>query len=128
MKTLDEIKDAYNNKEYENKMDYKHFKKYSENHVFDEEQSIKWNREQVQIKNQEALEYSRKYREEVNRLNTLLTEDIIKAMMIEYNINEIQAKYVYDYTYSEYHSSGINDVINYLDDILRLIFNFNSVK
>ena len=56
------------------------FKIYSENYVFDEDKSVKWNREQVKIKNEEyALEKTR-LKELEEQTKDKLIEDIAKML------------------------------------------------
>lgn len=126
--TLEEIRIAYNNKEYENKLPYPNKSKYKENHVFDEEKSVKWNRVEVDVQNQLLQVEKENYRAESYRLETKLKEDIIKAICNENKgINYEQARIIYEYVYREYHSS-FSDVFNYIDDFIDLIERVNNAK
>ena len=48
MKTLYKVQEAYANKEYDVDLDFPRLNRYKEFHVFDEEKSVKWNREEVE--------------------------------------------------------------------------------
>jgi len=97
-------------------------KKVPANHIFDEDKSVKWNREQVERNNAE-------YQNEVKRLNTeknkrrdsILT-DIYTAIQNEvgHGISLEKAKSLWDYAYEQGHSYGIHDVMCNLYEIMDL--------
>ena len=61
------------------------FKIYPENYVFDEDKSVKWNREQVKIKNEEYTLEKIRLEELEEQTKDKLTEDIAKML---YNITD----------------------------------------
>lgn len=98
-------------------------KKAPENYVFDENQSVKWNKEQVKINN-------RKYKEEVARLNTLknksrdsVYEDIYRNIQREvgHDLSRDKAKVIFEYAYKQGHDYGITEVKHYLDEIMEVV-------
>lgn len=98
-------------------------KKVPENYVFDEDQSVKWNKEQVEINN-------RKYKEEVARLNTLknkardsVYEDIYKYIQGEvgHNLPRDKASAIWGYAYEQGHAYGISEIKIYLDEIIEVV-------
>ena len=100
----------------------KSVKKVKADHVFDENKSVKWNREQVEINNAA-------YRAEVARLNTeknKAREDVIN-MIIEKIQSEVgtslskrKAKAIWELAYEERHSYGFYDVREYLFKLVAL--------
>lgn len=98
-------------------------KKVPKNYVFDEDQSVKWNKEQVAINN-------RKYIEEAARLNTLknkardsVHEDIYKHIQSEvgHDLSRDKAKVIFAYAYEQGHAYGITEVKHYLDEIIEVV-------
>lgn len=98
-------------------------KKVPENYVFDEDQSVKWNKEQVEINN-------RKYKEEVARLNTLknkardsVHEDIFKNIQREVgqDLSRDKASAIWRYAYDQGHAYGISEIKIYLDEIIEVV-------
>lgn len=98
-------------------------KKVPENYVFDENQSVKWNKEQVAINN-------RKYKEEAARLNTLknkardsVNEDIYRNIQEEvgHDLSRDKAKVIFAYAYEQGHACGITEVKHYLDEIMEVV-------
>lgn len=98
-------------------------KKVPENYVFDEDRSVKWNKEQVAINNQ-------KYKEEVAKLNTLknkardsVHEDIYKHIQSEvgHDLSRDKAIAIFQYAYEQGHANGITEVKHYLDEIMEVV-------
>lgn len=94
--------------------------KYKIGYVFDEDKSVKWNREEVERLN-------KLHEEEVKRLNIqkdkmfLEWVDAVKLyIMEETKVEKNQANKIYNYLYIEYHSYGLTEVIIHLDDLLEL--------
>ena len=101
----------------------KNIKKVKPDHIFDEDRSVKWNREQVEINNAA-------YQAEVVRLNTeknKARDDVIN-MIIEKIQSEVgaslskrKAKAIWNFAYKERSSYGIYDVCNYLFNLIDLV-------
>lgn len=81
-------------------MKYPNTKKYSENHIFDEDKSVKRNKEMVLQKNDEIAKQIKEYKVEKNRLHTLFREDIMKSLVKYYNVNEKIAEVIYNKIYN----------------------------
>lgn len=113
---IEEIRDKYNNEEYDTKLPYIGFgKKYSEGHIFDEDKSVKWNKEKV-IKENELIKKQRMaYEEDRGRLCGLLRDDCIRSLVKYNGLNEAQAEKLYYYVYNNHHSS-MNDFFVYLEE------------
>ena len=89
-------------------------KKVSEDHVFDEELSVKRNRELVKEHNQRVIELRTELQKQQNLLHQQLTDDVIKYIQENYNLNETQARKVERFVYQEYHSY-MSDYFCYID-------------
>ena len=91
--------------------------RYSENHIFDEDKSVKWNREEVVRRNEEI-------RNERNTLQTTRYKSINEAeiSIIEYlcesypTINESVVKKIYNKIYNESFRDRFNCTIQYVID------------
>lgn len=100
--------------------------------VIDEEKSVRWNREKVE-------EYRRSYEEEEKRLRKIKNDRInqIVDVVIELIANELynipyfkgmdediirkKAEKIYYKAYDHGHSSGIRDVLTYVEEYVDLI-------
>ena len=98
-------------------------RKVPQNFIFDENQSVKWNKEQV-IANNNA------YAEEVARLNTLknkrrdsIYEDIYFTIQCEvgHDLSREKAILIWNYAYEQGHSYGISQICNYLEELICLV-------
>ena len=98
-------------------------KRVPSNYIFDEDKSVKWNKEQVAINNEN-------YQKEVARLNTeknkrrdSILEDIYKAIQYEvgHNITRKQAQAVWNYAYEQSYSFRFNSILNCLYVIMELV-------
>lgn len=113
------IKNNWDNNEYKNKMDYPK-NKYKEGHIFDENQSVKWNKEEV-IRHNELIDIKKKeYQAESNRLNSKLWNDVVEALMEDYNFNKAQAEKIWSFAYAEKHSY-MGDTFGYAEELADLV-------
>lgn len=88
--------------------------------IIDEEKSVRWNREEVERRNKEMkerIEENRRQRREKERQQD---EDIIRAYANESGLTEEQVGKIYRHAYSQYHSSGISEVIDELNELISL--------
>ena len=99
------------------------FKKLPVGYITDENQSVKWNREQVEISNA-------RYNDEVARLNSLknakrdeLYEDIYATIQdyVGHGFTREQAITVWNYAYSKGHAYGMSDIVSELDDLVYMV-------
>ena len=99
-------------------------------YVFDENRSVKWNREQV-------AENHRKYDQEVARLNTQrnkrrdeILEEIYKRIQAEVGsgFSRESAKAVWLYACKEWSSCNIRDILCYLQRLLELLRTITGKK
>lgn len=107
------------------------FKRVPANFIFDENKSVKWNRDMV-------AESNANHQAEVARLNTAknkardeIYEDIYYAIQCEIgnSLTREGAMAIWNYAYELGHACGIHDIMSHLYDILELIKKvLNSVK
>lgn len=92
------------------------------NHVFDENQSVKWNRERVEVNNA-------RYQQEVTRLNTeknkrrdSIMEDIYRAIQAEvgHDLSRKKAIVIWNYAYDKGHSCSFYDIMANLREVMEL--------
>lgn len=123
-KDLNEIREAWNNKEYICQMDIP--SKVIDNYIFDEELSVKRNREMVKEWNDKVANLQMEKRRKNNELSKKLTEDVIAYLMGEYDFSHRQAELVERYVYNEKHSfmcdyfSAIDDIAEMVAEVLRV--------
>ena len=93
-----EIRDRYNNGYYACHMEIP--ARVKENHVFDENLSVKRNREMVEEHNQRVENLKKEEREKQGELYRQLTNDVVKYIVDSYDMNEEQARIVERFVYT----------------------------
>lgn len=107
-----EIRDAYNNGKYSAPSEDL-LRQLPIDYIFDEELSVRRNREMVEEHNNKVKEQSqRRYMSQVE-LSNKLTEDIVNYIKENYELTDSQGRLVEQFAYREYHSS----MCDYFDNI-----------
>lgn len=96
------------------------YKKYKEGTIFDEEKSVRWNKEEVEKRNNLYQEEVKKLNRKKNQMYEELVNLIKQYIIQEANVSDERAAKIYNYLYEEYHSYGLTECINHLDDLLDL--------
>lgn len=109
---INEIRVNYNNGVYTYKADIPN--KVKPDHVFDEELSVKRNRELVQEHNDNVDRLWRYKTKIQSELNERLTYDVVIYLVESYGFTECQAKIIENFVYQQYHSS-MSDYFGYID-------------
>jgi hypothetical protein len=99
---IDEIRANYNAGHYDYKIDIP--KKVPDGYVFDENLSVKRNRELVVEHNKRVTKLRAEKVEKQTELFFKLREDVIDYITEEYNLTRAQAEKVEAFTYTEKHS------------------------
>lgn len=122
--SYDDIYDAVRNEYYKSKVPYPKREKYAENHIFDENMSVKWNREEVARRNQAYKNALTEYYKGEQEANKKFREDLIQAIMNDTGFSYEKAEMIYGRAYDRGHSSGYYDVITYASEIADFIYDF----
>ena len=101
-KTLDEIRHNWDNGHYVCHMDIPN--KLPETYIFDENLTIKENRERIWQHNQKVVEMKREKQNKNAELSRQLTIDVVDYIVENYELNRGQAAIVESYVYTEKHS------------------------
>lgn len=97
-------------------------KKVRANHIFDEDKSVRWNREQVESNNA-------RYQTEVARLNTeknkrrdAILEEVFAMIQAEvgHDLTRAKARALWSYAYERGHANGIYDILAHLQELICL--------
>jgi hypothetical protein len=113
-----EIRDKYNNKGYS--YEVKIPKRLAEDYIFDENLTVKCNREMVVEHNQKVKDMYEKAVHKQNELYQQLTEDVVNYIHTNYNMNISQARKVESYIYEHYHSC-MYDYFLYIDTVAEFV-------
>jgi hypothetical protein len=91
-------------------------------HVFDENQSVLWNRKQVEDNNQRFQEEVARLNTEKNKRRDAIYEKIYKAIQDEvgHGLTRKKAVVLWNLAYERGHAYGIKEVKSYLDELMEL--------
>lgn len=97
-------------------------RKVKADHIFDEEKSVRWNREMAEKNNAD-------YQAEVARLNTeknkrrdAILEDIYRLIQedVGHNLSRAKAQRLWAYAWEHGHANGFSEVYYYIQDAIEL--------
>lgn len=127
---LQTIRENIESKKYETTMEYPKNIRYSEGHVFDEDKSVKWNKEEVVRKNAEIKAKKEAYNQSRAVKFSEFEEDVAAMLIEEYAINDNKAiaDKIVSIAYTEGHSGGMYEILNeamtyadFVEDILKIV-------
>ena len=96
-------------------------KEMKDGYITDEDQYVKWNREQVELAKQKYRQLQDEYQDEVNRTVKLFCKDTKEYIINTCKCTDEAAKVIFDKAYEEGHANGYNDILYYIDTYLDLI-------
>lgn len=110
--TIEEIRDMYIEGRYNCKIEIP--EKVREGHVFDEELSVRRNREMVDEHNAKVVELKKEQAEKQKELYCELAKDIVEYIIENYNLNKAQAIAIERFVCREKHAF-MYDYFSYID-------------
>lgn len=121
-KTLDELRIDYQ-KVCEMSCIPANIKKVPLGYIFDEDKSVKWNIEQVEINNRNYYLEVMKLKSERSDCMNVVLEDIYTVIQEDMSceISHEQAKIIWGYAYDMGHSGGAYDIFSHLYDLMNFV-------
>ena len=97
-------------------------RKVAANFIFDENQSVKWNREQVEDNNSRYGQEVARVNTEKNKRRDAIYEDIYRAIQAEvgHNLSKKKAIAIWSYAYEKGHAFGFHDIMANLREVMEL--------
>lgn len=96
-------------------------RRYSDGYVFDENKSVKWNREEVERLNSEYDEECKRLRSLRNSKIDEVENEIFKYISNETGLSTDKSKLVWNYIYEKYHAF-CSDLFDNLEPLTELIY------
>lgn len=128
---LSVIKERISQNYYENKLEYPSFKTHSklkEDYVFNENLSVKKNKEMVIEHNNKIDQLKKKYKDETIKLEELFYNELILALKNEYNFNEKICQKIYSKSYKDNHSYGKLEVLNDIEELSDFVYEILNIR
>lgn len=85
----------------------------SEDFIFDENQSVKWNRQKVQEHNELAQQAKKVYRDKMNEIDRWFSKQTQEAIQNEIHVSEKAASIIFNQAWEDGHSNGYHEVVLY---------------
>lgn len=120
---IEDIRKKYNNGDYTYNMFVP--QTVGENHVFDENLSVKQNREMVREHNEKVISMHKEKHEKNAMLHLRMRNEVIQYIAHTYGMSKEQASIVESYVYTEKHSfmcdyfSSIDEVAEMVEKVIR---------
>lgn len=93
--SIDELYNNISAGQYDSSMPYPSGKRYPEDHVFDEEKSVRWNHEKVAEENKKRQQDLADYRASVRAGEDAFHNDVVSFIETEYGLNKVQTQAVF---------------------------------
>lgn len=110
--TTAEIINNIENGAYKPTMAYPTERFFKDGHIFDENQTVKWNREKVLSENQRIRNAKEAYRDEENRKNQQFRDDLLSVLQEEYGLSPACAAVVFSKAEDDGHWAGFHEVVS----------------
>ena len=102
------------------------FCKVKPDHIFDEDKSVRWNREEAIRINNAYDEKRRVLRAERDAAISLVTERIKKYISINVGCSFQRASLIWNFVYDQYHSN-VDELFDKLEDFEELFANYERI-
>lgn len=116
----DDLRDKYMKAAYMNITPDSSFQKYGKNDIIDEEQSVRWNREEAERRNDAYnKELKRLTQEKQQAVDTVMNEiykNIIEYVEFSGDDAERKARMIWSKVYEDHHSGGSYEIFSYIED------------
>lgn len=99
------------------------FSKLPKGWITDENQSVKWNRDQVELNNRSYQQAVKELNARKNKARDSVLENIYKKIqdVVGFDISKGSAIKIWQYAYERGHAFGFRDIKIYLDEIIDLV-------
>lgn len=122
------IKQTIYNGKYENKLKRPlKTDNMKDGYITDENKSVKWNKEQVELANQEYKNKLKKYKDETYRLEKLFKTDTIDYIMNFYEYNNSAAELIFNTAYERSARYGYTQTLDEVQDIIDFLEKLKNI-
>lgn len=129
MLTVQDVLKKEQNGEYDVKRDQVvTLKKVTNTHIFDEDLSVKRNKELIEQNNEAFDAQSKEYLNKRRELGNQLFQDSVSALAEEHDVSTEKATVIYNYAYRESHSAGMHEVFDTANELFEMVREFNNAK
>lgn len=99
-----------------------------EGYITDENKSVIWNREQVDINKENYKSALNAYRKRSNEVHSLIRQDVINIIIRELHCTEQAADLLFNKAYESEHSEGWEAILYEIENLVDTIIDFNKLN
>lgn len=99
----------------------KEHKVFNESYVFDENKSVKWNKEEVEKYNKAYYDKFDKYTKAIANIYTKVDEAIVSYAKSKYNFNDELARFVFSKVRDDSYYSDYDEILEKLDNYAEFV-------
>lgn len=125
MKSVDELVKEYREMTDVKKEDYVTTKKLPDNHVEDEDKSVKWNKEFVKKNNELYVEQNKAYRSAQSDKQSRFQAELIASFADDEGLSIEEANIIFGYAWQQSHNSGYYEVMGTASEVAYVV---NQIK
>ena len=81
--------------------------------IFDEDRSVKWNRQRVQAHNELTTSIEKGYCSKMNDIDTWFNQQVRESIQNEIHVSEKVADIIFNQAYEDGHANGYHEVVLY---------------
>ena len=82
-------------------------------YIFDENQSVKWNRQRVQEHNERATAIKKDYWNKMDDIDNWFNQQVRESIQNEIHVSEKVADIIFNQAYEDGHANGYHEVVLY---------------
>lgn len=119
--TFGDVEEMLRNGEFENKITYPTVAPLKDSYIFDENQSVKWNRKQVETHNADVKRQKEEYNSGERKTYNLFAESLKAAIAYDTGLSLEKAGIIYMKAYDDGYSDGYRSVITHASDLCDFV-------
>lgn len=119
--TFGDVEEMLLNGEFKNKIAYPTVVPLKDSYIFDENQSVKWNRKQVETHNSDVKRQKEEYNSEERKAYNLFAESLKAAIAYDTGLSLEKAEIIYTKAYDDGHCDGYRSVIIHASDLCDFV-------
>lgn len=119
--TFDDMYQMERDGEFENKVPYPKTAPVLAVHTFDENQSVRWNREKAEAHNAEIKNQHDAYKKGVGEAFNFFYDCLVAAIMQDTGLVKEKSQKIYNKAYEDGHSGGFSEVISHASELCDFV-------
>ena len=100
---------------------YEHARTLPDDHVFDENQSVRWNKDKVKEYNETVRKAEEDYNYKLRKVNETFQRWVLQAIQKEIHVSEAVALIIFNRAWEDGHADGYHSVLYHAEEYCEFI-------